>query len=149
MKQFKENKCSFSINNHLCDCTKCTRLIRIKLSRYRWAWSKAWKLFIGSFIIRRIFWDKTFQMELIVSLCLMLFAFGNCRCSDEDEPYKSYKSVETHDGIVRGIRKFTLFRNVGYDAFLGIPYAKTPIDELRFKVCHFLNAICSKCVQYV
>lgn len=133
MKRFKENKCSSSISNQLCDLTKSTRLIRIKCRDIGECEAQPDKLFIGSFIIHRIFWDKTFQMKLIVSLCLMLFAL-NCVWSSENEPYKP---VETHDGIVRGVRKYTLFRNVSYHAFLGIPYAEKPIDTRRFKVCYF------------
>lgn len=91
-------------------------------------------------------------MELILSLCLVLFVSVNCVCSDTtttsssssssstssssdcDENDGLYKTVETHDGAVRGIRKRTLFQNISYYAFLGIPYAEKPIHDLRFKV---------------
>lgn len=42
--------------------------------------------------------------------------------------------VETKSGIVKG---FKIPSNFGYQYinFIGIPYAKSPIGELRFKVC--------------
>lgn len=60
-----------------------------------------------------------------------------------------YKTVKTHDGNIRGVQNYTLFRNVSYYKFLGIPYAEPPINQLRFKVsiwifwqlklvCHFI-----------
>lgn len=45
-----------------------------------------------------------------------------------------YKIVETTSGGVRGVRKTTLLKNVEYYSFKGIPYAKPPIGDLRFKV---------------
>lgn len=50
-----------------------------------------------------------------------------------------HKRVHTHDGIVRGQLKQTLFRNVSYYEFLGIPYAQKPVGDLRFKVCTSFN----------
>lgn len=47
---------------------------------------------------------------------------------------KEYKMVETKSGRVRGIRKESLLKKVGFYAFKSIPYAKPPIGELRFKV---------------
>lgn len=70
-------------------------------------------------------------MVLLLWLCLMLFTWVNCECNSENE---RYKLVETHDGCVRGIRNTTLYENVGYYSFLGIPYAEKPINDLRFKV---------------
>lgn len=97
-------------------------------------------------------------MELIVSLCLVLFVTVNSVCSNNITSSSSssrsstsssssstansnenglYKTVETHDGAVRGMRKYTLFHNVSYYAFMGIPYAQPPIHDLRFKVLAF------------
>lgn len=45
-----------------------------------------------------------------------------------------HKVVETNDGRVRGVRKTTLFKKVDFYSFRGIPYAKSPTGELRFKV---------------
>ncbi|XP_031622635.1 venom carboxylesterase-6-like isoform X2 [Contarinia nasturtii] len=64
-------------------------------------------------------------------LYLMLLVSLNYVCSENNG---LYKTVKTHDGNVRGVQKFTLFRNVSYYAFMGIPYAEKPINHLRFKV---------------
>lgn len=45
-----------------------------------------------------------------------------------------YQMVETKSGRVRGIRKESLLKKMGFYAFKSIPYAKPPIGELRFKV---------------
>lgn len=42
--------------------------------------------------------------------------------------------VYTEYGGLRGRKQFTLFENKAYFAFKGIPYAKPPLAELRFKV---------------
>lgn len=68
-------------------------------------------------------------MEINLLLSLLLFAFVHCVWSESGR-----KIVETRDGGVRGKLKYTLYRNVSYYSFLGIPYAEKPIDDLRFKV---------------
>lgn len=40
--------------------------------------------------------------------------------------------VDTEYGQVRGIKRRTIY-DVPYYSFEGIPYAKPPVDELRFK----------------
>lgn len=47
---------------------------------------------------------------------------------------ENYRVVKTKSGEVRGIHRTTILRNIGFYAFKGIPYAKPPIGELRFKV---------------
>lgn len=47
---------------------------------------------------------------------------------------REYKTVDTINGQVRGIRKMTLWKNVPFYSFKGIPYAKPPLNELRFRV---------------
>lgn len=42
--------------------------------------------------------------------------------------------VKTKSGLVKGYRISSSF-NYRYFNFIGIPYAKPPIGELRFKVC--------------
>ncbi|XP_031637146.1 venom carboxylesterase-6-like [Contarinia nasturtii] len=69
-------------------------------------------------------------MKLFISLCLTLFV-SIYYVSNESSGL--YKTAKTHDGDVRGIKKHTLFRNTIYYAFLGIPYAEKPINDLRFK----------------
>lgn len=46
--------------------------------------------------------------------------------------------VYTEYGGLRGRKQFTLFENKSYYAFKGIPYAKPPLAELRFKVYDIL-----------
>lgn len=45
-----------------------------------------------------------------------------------------YRTVETKNGLIRGIKLKTLLKSREYFAFKGIPYAEKPIGELRFKV---------------
>lgn len=70
-------------------------------------------------------------MELLVSLCIVLFATLNDVCGNETG---SYKTIQTHSGAIRGVKQYTLFRNVSYYSFRGVPYAEKPIGNLRFKV---------------
>lgn len=52
------------------------------------------------------------------------------------------KLVNTVNGSVRGQKCTTIYEKKTYYAFRGIPYAKPPINELRFKVStknHELN----------
>lgn len=50
--------------------------------------------------------------------------------SEEDES----SVVETESGRVRGRKNYTLFESRAFYAFKGIPYARAPVEELRFKV---------------
>lgn len=45
-----------------------------------------------------------------------------------------FKLVNTVNGSVRGQKYTTIFEKKIYFAFRGIPYAKPPINALRFKV---------------
>lgn len=67
----------------------------------------------------------------VVIVYLVVFAFANCSC---DGKLGAYNTVETHDGSVRGRLSYTLFHNISYHSYLGIPYAEKPINDLRFKV---------------
>lgn len=50
------------------------------------------------------------------------------------QAYDKYKIVETDSGPIRGVRNTTLLNGAIFYAFKGIPYAKAPIGDLRFKV---------------
>lgn len=50
--------------------------------------------------------------------------------SEEDES----SVVETESGRVRGRKNYTLYESKAFYAFKGIPYARAPVEELRFKV---------------
>lgn len=61
---------------------------------------------------------------IIVLICLAFDAIdGN-----------NVKVIRTDNGLVRGQREKTLLKNQDYYAFKGIPFAKPPIGDLRFKV---------------
>lgn len=45
-----------------------------------------------------------------------------------------YKIIDTKNGQVRGIRQTTLLNNIPFYSFKGIPFAKPPVGDLRFKV---------------
>lgn len=65
---------------------------------------------------------------------IVLFGF----CLILGETYASgikHRTVKTNTGAVRGIRDRTLLNKIDYYSFKGIPYAKAPIGDLRFKVC--------------
>lgn len=47
--------------------------------------------------------------------------------------------VRTEYGDVEGITAKSIFGKRNYYSFKGIPYAKPPIDDLRFKVNLILN----------
>lgn len=42
--------------------------------------------------------------------------------------------VETNSGKVKGIKVKSILKNEQYYSFLGIPYGKPPVGELRFMV---------------
>lgn len=54
--------------------------------------------------------------------------------SDAIQTDSQYKLVETSNGKVLGQLEKSHFTNTPYVAFKGIPFAKPPIAELRFKV---------------
>lgn len=77
---------------------------------------------------------------IISTLCTILFmivilsarANGDGESSEEAENESSI--VETESGRVRGKKNYTLIDSKAFYAFKGIPYARAPVDELRFKV---------------
>lgn len=60
---------------------------------------------------------------LIVSICVV-----NAESNDQ------YRLVNTTNGQVQGVRNTTLLNGIPFYSFKGIPYAKPPINDLRFKV---------------
>ena len=48
--------------------------------------------------------------------------------------YREEVVVKTKSGLVKGFKIASHF-NYRYFDFLGIPYAKPPVGDLRFKVC--------------
>lgn len=44
-----------------------------------------------------------------------------------------YKTVQTNNGLIRGRLNQTLLQKKNYFSFKGIPFARPPLRELRFK----------------
>lgn len=56
-----------------------------------------------------------------------LYIFGSV--ASEFDPI-----VHIHEGFIRGTTLSSIRSNLTFFAFMGIPYARPPIGELRFKV---------------
>lgn len=74
----------------------------------------------------------------LCAFTMLLFIFGaaivtTIANTDADENVK-YKIIETMNGPVRGQNAETLFDGKKYYSYRGIPYAKAPTGDLRFKV---------------
>ncbi|XP_031624710.1 esterase B1-like isoform X2 [Contarinia nasturtii] len=67
-----------------------------------------------------------FALRFSLVIAVLMFAVNNIAAD-------KYKTVETFDGEVRGIRKTTFLNGIPFYSFKGIPYAKPPIGDLRFK----------------
>lgn len=65
-----------------------------------------------------------------VQILLFIFAFACGGLADQ------YKTVDTDNGKVRGIKSTSLLKGDPYYAFKGVPYAKPPLGDLRFKVIY-------------
>lgn len=50
-----------------------------------------------------------------------------------------YRVVDTNSGQIRGIRESSFLKKVDFYSFRGIPYARAPIGQLRFKVSSNLH----------
>lgn len=72
------------------------------------------------------------NMECVIFLLSFFLVFTLANAVTDE-----YRTVETKYGQVRGVRKITMLKNVDFYSFRGIPYAKSPIGQLRFKVSSF------------
>lgn len=59
--------------------------------------------------------------------------------SDEAQNGEQFCTITTESGLIRGKSNVTLFDAKVYYSFRGVPYAKPPINERRFKV-NFKNS---------
>lgn len=73
-------------------------------------------------------------LKIFFALNLLVILACDVNSLVNSEPIAKHRTVETKNGKIRGIRKKTLFKKVDYYSFKGIPYAKSPTGELRFKV---------------
>lgn len=71
-------------------------------------------------------------MSFFLGVLIVLGALSSFASKSDSNEY--YKIVETSNGLIRGILKSTLLNGTEYYSFKGIPYAKSPIGDLRFKV---------------
>lgn len=82
-----------------------------------------------------------FNFLIIIFLTIYLQSVYTQTENEEKEANEDLKIIKLKKGSIRGKKLFTLFNNKPYYAFKGIPYAKPPINELRFKVCIFMQFI--------
>ncbi|XP_072396452.1 carboxylic ester hydrolase-like [Diabrotica undecimpunctata] len=65
---------------------------------------------------------------------LSLYLFGKVLNQDNSENLKkTYTKLKIEDGYVKGTQGTTRGKGTPYYAFLGIPYAKPPLGDLRFE----------------
>lgn len=69
-------------------------------------------------------------MTVLVFCCVVATVYSETIVVNNE----SYQIVHTQYGTVRGRENVTLFDGRVYYSFRGIPYAKPPVNELRFKV---------------
>lgn len=79
---------------------------------------------------------KKYYFEVSALFIVIVFIFIVCLIKSSASA--EYRIVETNDGKVRGIRDTSFFKRVEFYSFKGIPYAKIPTNEFRFKVS-FIN----------
>lgn len=91
---------------------------------------------------------EQFVVRLVLSLAANIaiagaffLAFSALASHAEFTENIEYKLVETANGVVRGKTAETLFEGRKYFAFKGIPYAKAPVGDLRFRVKQLLNGL--------
>lgn len=68
----------------------------------------------------------------LVAFILIVSAVKTRRCDESSVVIDGI--VHTESGPVRGQQDETIFRKTKYFSFKGIPYAKVPVGDLRFKV---------------
>lgn len=74
---------------------------------------------------------SNYKLLLVINFVLLLNTI-NCEASE-------FKIVQISDGKIRGQKFQTLIEKNEFYSFEGIPYAKAPIGELRFKVNFIIN----------
>lgn len=79
------------------------------------------------------------QLHTLLVICAMNLSGTLAKDATEDEettPQKlKFTTVKVQSGTLRGV-KYS-YENGERFAFLGIPYAKAPLREQRFKVCFY------------
>lgn len=80
-----------------------------------------------------------FYLVLICLNLLLCRAVAAEPSSDRSKAMRTWRTVQTKSGAIRGAQQTTLLKGVDYYAFKGIPYAKAPIGDLRFRVSFVEN----------
>lgn len=97
--------------------------------------------------------SKKLLIIILFSLVVVVVILISIYVSDfATTDFDAYKVIETKDGAVRGQLKATNFNGKPYYAFQGIPYAKSPVGELRFKVSDSNRtsfAVITVSIQYI
>ncbi|XP_031619759.1 esterase B1-like [Contarinia nasturtii] len=70
-------------------------------------------------------------MFKFLNLCAFLYFVSLVTSQSVDDV--EYCTIETESGFIRGKENYTLFDSKLYYSFRGIPFAKPPINDLRFK----------------
>lgn len=74
---------------------------------------------------------KLFQLKNIRTITFLCFVSIVTSHISQSE---KFCSIQTESGQVRGVENRTLFENQIYYSFRGIPFAESPLNDLRFKV---------------
>lgn len=73
----------------------------------------------------------------ILKFSLSIETFRIARNSNMNNTANSNATVQTNYGLIKGVLTLSLLNNVFY-SFNGVPYAKPPLGDLRFKV-HYVG----------
>lgn len=92
---------------------------------------------------RSVLRQKSLEMRAKLPLLLLIVShfllISGVFCEND-------RVVETKNGQVRGRRETSLRNKVDFFAFRGIPYAKPPLGDLRFKVSFF--GVCEEMANF-
>lgn len=96
---------------------------------------------------------KCVQMCWPIIIILIIFLYHMSWVKSNLDDNQQFCTIKTKSGLIRGKLNRTLFDGKLYYSFRGIPFAKPPINELRFKVIFFfkksqVNMISIKCRNY-
>lgn len=71
---------------------------------------------------------------MVINLLTIIVSTVTFVYSETVQSVQQFCTIETESGRVRGKQNSTLFENKLFYSFRGIPFAKPPINDLRFKV---------------
>lgn len=100
-----------------------------------------------------IYWEKTtenswetimmLQRMRFISFGLLIFLYFSSIVSESSvENDQQFCTIETESGRIRGKSNSTLLLRKLFYSFRGIPFAKPPINDLRFKVNRSQTIFC-------